>query len=94
MRRVDYSFCSCPPLCGLDYPCCYCFWFFSNRKQCTGGFPLRISVKEGTDQESTLREDSGNYSAEFVRNLMKKLDWDALVDTAKAVSERHGCLVG
>eukprot|EP00922_Rhytidocystis_sp_ex-Travisia-forbesii_P043191 GHVS01064501.1.p1 GENE.GHVS01064501.1~~GHVS01064501.1.p1 ORF type:complete len:127 (+),score=20.77 GHVS01064501.1:110-490(+) len=52
-----------------------------NRKQCGGGFPLKIVLTENV-QELVQEED---FNPDFVRNVLEKLDWDALCSTAKSL---------
>lgn len=44
---------------------------------------MRIEVAD--NPEATLKEDAGNFSVDFVQNILKKLDWDAFRATALSV---------
>ena len=55
-----------------------------NRKQCSGGYPLKIRLADVP--ECTTWIDSNKFNPEFIRNLLKKLSWDALRETATSLS--------
>lgn len=50
-----------------------------NRKQCPGGYPLKIQLAEGP--EATAQEES-EMQTQLLLSLLRKLDWNALVQTA------------
>ena len=49
-----------------------------NRKQCSGGFPLRIEAKETQVTES-------DFNAEHIRSMLSRIEYEALVSTAASV---------
>ncbi|ESS36235.1 Trm112p family domain-containing protein [Toxoplasma gondii VEG] len=51
-----------------------------NRRQCTGGFPLKIVVDEKSEDATTV--EPSEFQPELVKQLLGKLDWEALVKTA------------
>lgn len=59
-------------------------FFNSNRNKCSGGFPLEIKLLD--DPNATrVEEATNNYSPQFVKNILKKLDWGAFRVSSKTV---------
>ncbi|SBS92768.1 multifunctional methyltransferase subunit TRM112, putative [Plasmodium malariae] len=52
-----------------------------NETQCTGGYPLLIKLDESAEESIKIVEQEMN--AEFVRNVLSKVDYDVLYSTAK-----------
>jgi len=55
-----------------------------NRKQCSGGFPLKILLDESKEKASTL--EPGTFNAEFIQHILSRLDWQALRKTANSLN--------
>ncbi|CEM35199.1 unnamed protein product [Vitrella brassicaformis CCMP3155] len=60
-----------------------------NRKQCTGGFPLRIVLDTDIDKDAQSVEES-EFRPEFIQHLLPKLDWEALYKTAQELNLSPG----
>ncbi|EER16143.1 Protein trm112, putative [Perkinsus marinus ATCC 50983] len=70
-----------------------------NRKQCSGGYPLRICPKEKGDvgmkdsldesspepeepqERPAFKVEESEFNPDFIRHMLDKLEWDALVAT-------------
>ncbi|KAL8444385.1 hypothetical protein Emag_005480 [Eimeria magna] len=50
-----------------------------NRKQCSGGYPLKIVLGEGPQATS---QEQNEVQQQLLLSLLQKLDWGALVQTA------------
>eukprot|EP00918_Siedleckia_nematoides_P031219 GHVU01067537.1.p1 GENE.GHVU01067537.1~~GHVU01067537.1.p1 ORF type:complete len:130 (+),score=26.98 GHVU01067537.1:36-425(+) len=55
-----------------------------NRKQCQGGFPLRIerAGEEGGGEASVRRVDV-EFNSQFIKSVLSRLEWDAFRQSAE-----------
>ena len=56
-----------------------------NRKQCSGGFPFRVVLKEDTEEAPATKTEPSEVNPEFIKAMLQKIEWSALVETAKSV---------
>lgn len=49
-----------------------------NRKQCSGGFPLKVSVRESKTTES-------DFNANHIKAMLSRIDYQALLTTANSL---------
>ena len=49
-----------------------------NRKQCSGGFPLRIVVRESNSTET-------EFNPEQIKSMLSRIEYEALVSSANSV---------
>ena len=54
----------------------------SNRRQCGGGYPLKIKLGESP---SAVSQEESELQPQLLLSLLKKIDWQALVQTAAEV---------
>ena len=56
-----------------------------NRKQCGGGFPFKIALKADSDDAPSTKTEESELNADFIRAMLQKIEWTALVETARSV---------
>ncbi|VWU52311.1 multifunctional methyltransferase subunit TRM112, putative [Hepatocystis sp. ex Piliocolobus tephrosceles] len=52
-----------------------------NEENCTGGYPLQIKLDDTSSENVKILEQ--DFNKEFVKNVLSKVDYDVLYNTAK-----------
>ena len=56
-----------------------------NRKQCSGGFPFKVELHTSSADAQASSVVESEFNADFIRSMLKKIEWTALVETAQSL---------